>query len=98
MPGHIFTRRGLWDESIETNLRSVATSKNHFDSLHALDYLEYADLQQVRGSDAKRVRDEINAINKGSPEHFVTAYPLTAIPSRSALELGRWGDAPHVSP
>src|SRR5438309_5634237 len=37
MPGHIFTRRGLWDESIETTLRSVATSKNHFDSLHALD-------------------------------------------------------------
>src|SRR6266516_1979625 len=56
MPGHIFTRRGLWDESIETNLRSVARSKNHFDSLNALDYLEYAYLQQGRDSDAKPVR------------------------------------------
>src|SRR6266705_3304244 len=98
MPGHIFTRRGLWDESIETNLRSVATSKNHFDSLHALDYLEYAYLQQGRDSDAKRVRDEINAIKKVSPEHFVTAYALAAIPSRYALERGRWVDAANVSP
>jgi len=98
MPGHIFTRRGLWDESIETNLRSVATSKNHFDSLHALDYLEYAYLQQGRDSDAKRVRDEINTIKKVSPEHFVTAYALAAIPSRYALERGRWVDAANVSP
>jgi len=35
MPGHIFTRRGLWDESIETNVRSVAAAQSHFDSLHA---------------------------------------------------------------
>ncbi len=98
MPGHIFTRRGLWDESIETNLRSVATSKNHFDSLHALDYLEYAYLQQGRDSDAKHVRDEINALKTVSPEHFVTAYALAAIPSRYALERGRWVDAAKVSP
>jgi hypothetical protein len=98
MPGHIFTRRGLWDESIETNLRSAATAKNHFDSLHALDYLEYAYLQQARDSDAKRVRDEIDAIKKVSPEHFVTAYALAAIPSRYALERGRWADAANISP
>jgi hypothetical protein len=98
MPGHIFTRRGLWDESIETNLRSVATSKNHFDSLHAMDYLEYAYLQQGRDSDARRVRDEISAIKKVSPEHFVTAYALAAIPSRYALERGRWADAANVLP
>src|SRR5712675_406909 len=98
MPGHIFTRRGLWDESIETNLRSVATSKNHFDSLHALDYLEYAYLQQGRDGDARHVRDEINALKTVSPEHFVTAYALAAIPSRYALERGRWVDAAKVSP
>ncbi len=47
MPSHIFTRRGLWEESIETNRRSAATSKNHFDSLHAMDYLEYAYLGNI---------------------------------------------------
>src|SRR5213079_38687 len=55
MPSHIFTRRGLWEESIETNRRSAATSKNHFDSLHAMDYLEYAYLQGARDRDAKHV-------------------------------------------
>ena len=45
MPSHIFTRQGLWKESIETNRRSAATSKSHFDSLYAMDYLEYAYLQ-----------------------------------------------------
>ncbi|MBI2753843.1 MAG: hypothetical protein HYX46_10070 [Betaproteobacteria bacterium] len=98
MPGHIFTRRGLWDESIETNLRSAAASQSHFDSLHALDYLEYAYLQQARDGDAKRVRDQINAIRKVTPEHFVTAYALAAIPSRYALERGRWADASNLSP
>jgi hypothetical protein len=44
------------------------------------------------------VRDQINAITKVSPEHFVTAYALAAIPSRYALERGRWADAANVAP
>jgi tetratricopeptide (TPR) repeat protein len=98
MPSHIFTRRGLWEESIETNRRSAATSKNHFDSLHAMDYLEYAYLQGARDRDAKRVLDEIAAIKKVDREHFVTAYALAAIPARYALERGRWADAAALSP
>ncbi|MGH9601485.1 MAG: hypothetical protein ACRD24_03760 [Terriglobales bacterium] len=98
MPGHIFTRRGLWDESIDTNLRSAAAAASHFDSLHALDYLAYAYLQQGRDGDAKRVLDEIIAIKKVSPEHFVTAYALATIPARYALERGRWTDAANLAP
>jgi len=98
MPSHIFTRRGLWEESIETNRRSAATSKSHFDSLHAMDYLEYAYLQGARDRDAKRVLDEIAAIKKVDREHFVTAYALAAIPARYALERGRWVDAARLLP
>jgi tetratricopeptide (TPR) repeat protein len=98
MPSHIFTRRGLWEESIETNRRSAATSKNHFDSLHAMDYLEYANLQGARDRDAKRVLDELAAIKKVDREHFVTAYALAAIPARYALERGRWVDAARLLP
>ena len=98
MPSHIFTRQGLWEESIEMNRRSAATSKNHFDSLHAMDYLEYAYLQGARDRDAKRVLDEIAAIKKVDREHFVTAYALAAIPARYALERGRWVDAAKLSP
>jgi tetratricopeptide (TPR) repeat protein len=98
MPSHIFTRRGLWEESIEMNRRSAATSKSHFDSLHAMDYLEYAYLQGARDRDAKRVLDEITAIKKVDREHLVTAYALAAIPARYALERGRWTDATALSP
>ena len=98
MPSHIFTRRGLWEESIETNRRSAATLKSHFDSLHAMDYLEYAYLQGARDRDAKRVLDEIAAIKKVDREHFVTAYALAAIPARYAVERGRWVDAAKLLP
>ena len=98
MPSHIFTRQGLWEESIEMNRRSAATSKSHFDSLHAMDYLEYAYLQGARDGEAKRVLDEIAAIKKVDREHFVTAYALAAIPARYALERGRWADAASLLP
>jgi hypothetical protein len=98
MPSHIFTRQGLWEESIEMNRRSAAASKSHFDSLHAMDYLEYAYLQGAQDRDAKRVLDEIAAIKKVDREHFVTAYALAAIPARYALERGRWADAATLLP
>jgi tetratricopeptide (TPR) repeat protein len=98
MPSHIFTRQGLWEESIETNRRSAAASKSHFDSLHAMDYLEYAYLQGAQDRDAKRVLDEVAAIKKVDREHFVTAYALAAIPARYALERGRWVDAAALLP
>ena len=100
MPSHIFTRRGLWEESIETNRRSAATSKSHFDSLHAMDYLEYAYLQGARDRDAKRVLDEPDrGHQKSRPGTFrFTAYALAAIPARYALERGRWVDAAKLLP
>src|SRR5581483_3831422 len=42
MPSHIFTRLGLWQESIDSNLASVASAKKNNepgDELHAKDYL-----------------------------------------------------------
>jgi hypothetical protein len=61
MPSHIFTRLGMWPESIESNLASARvaqewiartkTGATAYDALHAMDYLEYAYLQS--GQDAK---------------------------------------------
>ena len=49
MPSHIFTRLGLWDDSIASNIRSTKSAiaqsqrlhpaKGSFDQLHAMDYL-----------------------------------------------------------
>lgn len=109
MPSHIFTRLGLWQESIASNLTSEATAnagvaKTHpgatsFNALHALDYLEYAYLQ--RGDDAKAqavLERAVKATSFDDPS-FAAGYSLAAIPARYALERHRWSEAASlVSP
>src|SRR5882762_7958383 len=58
MPSHIFTRLGLWQESIDSNLASAASAqKNNApgNELHAKDYLIYAYLQGAQDREAKRL-------------------------------------------
>jgi tetratricopeptide (TPR) repeat protein len=103
MPSHIFTRLGLWQESIHSNLGAVAASKEYaakihpeaayYEQLHALDYLAYAYLQGAQDQEAKRVLDELRAIKKVQPEAFQAAYAYAAIPARYALERRRWSEA-----
>ena len=55
MPSHIFTRLGLWEESVQSNLASERAGEalmkktdpgaTHYDAVHAMDYLVYAYLQ-----------------------------------------------------
>jgi hypothetical protein len=97
MPGHIFTRLGLWDESIETNIRSARVSENHAELLHAMDYMTYAYLQQGRDGDAKRVADHIPDIGALNNKQFVAAFALAVIPARYAMERGQWADAAKLS-
>jgi hypothetical protein len=93
MPSHIFTRRGFWQESIDSNRASAASTKSHREKLHAMDYLGYAYLQLAQDQAAKRVLDDMNALDKINVEHFVSAYALAAIPSRYALERRQWAEA-----
>src|SRR5437667_156872 len=93
MPSHIVTRRGYWGESIEANRASINAISSHFDRLHALDYLTYAYLQTAQDGAAKGVVDQVSELPKVNVEHFVTAFALATIPSRYALERGRWADA-----
>ncbi|HEX9162724.1 MAG TPA: hypothetical protein VF980_13550 [Thermoanaerobaculia bacterium] len=100
MPSHIFTRLGLWDESIASNLASSKAAKEHHDpgeQLHAMDYLEYAYLQLGRFDDAQRVIDEVRAM----PQPLVetkTTYAISAIPARYALERHDWRAAAALAP
>src|SRR6185437_8878916 len=51
MPSHIFTRLGMWDESIVSNRAARIAAQQHRDKgeqLHAMDYLVYAYLQEDR--------------------------------------------------
>ena len=51
MPSHTFTRLGLWQDSIDTNMASAASARREgstAEELHASDYLMYAYLQTGR--------------------------------------------------
>ena len=106
MPSHIFTRLGLWEESIDSNLASAeaarrTVAKNHpgaasFDALHALDYLEYAYLQIGDEAHAKHVLDEAAGAGSFDEPNFAAGYALAAIPARFALERRRWSDAAQL--
>src|SRR6478752_8153547 len=65
MPSHTFTRIGLWQESVESNRRSidVALSTGSIgEALHASDYAEYAYLQMRKIADAKAVLEGLPAL------------------------------------
>jgi hypothetical protein len=103
MPSHIFTRLGLWDESIRSNLASAASAREHvtashpgttsFDELHALDYLEYAYLQTGQDRNAGDVAAQVAKVRRLDVAQFAAAYALAAIPARFAIERRRWADA-----
>jgi hypothetical protein len=106
MPSHIFIRLGLWQESIVSNRASAAAAKEYalkafpgrvwFQELHAMDYLVYAYLQGAQGQEARDVLDRLKTVQKAEPESGVSAYALTAIPARYALERRAWNEAKAV--
>ena len=103
MPSHVFTRLGLWEESIQSNLDSAAAAKSwvakahpgaaSFDQLHAMDYLAYAYLQGAQDQKAKDIVDDASAMSKVDIENFAAAYAFAAIPARHALERRNWSEA-----
>ncbi|MFI5186818.1 MAG: hypothetical protein ACHQF0_08845 [Chitinophagales bacterium] len=106
MPSHIFTRLGLWDESIQSNLVSVSSAKcyaekakinGHWDQeLHGMDYLVYAYLQKGADDFAKQQVDYLQTINSVYPADFIAAYAFAAIPARYLLEGKLWKEAAHL--
>jgi hypothetical protein len=107
MPSHIFIRLGLWQEAIDSNRASAAAAREYglkafpgrawFQELHALDYLAYAYLQGAQEREAKGVLDELLVIQKAEPEDGISAYALTAIPARYALERRAWTEAASLT-
>ena len=100
MPSHIFTRLGLWEESIASNRASARAAKNYAvqvkmgatwdQELHAMDYLMYAYLQRGQYRDAKRVLEEEALIKRVEPDTLTAPYARAAIPARYALERQDW--------
>jgi hypothetical protein len=108
MPSHTFTRVGMWNESVEANMRSaeVATQTNALgEVLHAYDYAMYAHLQNGNEVEARKILDKLPAIAaKYDPNVIAGAapgsagiYALAAIPARWVLERRAWNEAKSLT-
>jgi tetratricopeptide (TPR) repeat protein len=104
MPAHTFTRLGLWQESIDSNIAAADVAKRTgvtAEELHSMDYRAYAYLQTGQDAAARQLLDALpevrarfdpNAIGSGAPGS-AGVFALAAIPARYALERGAWSDA-----
>jgi hypothetical protein len=108
MPSHIFTRLGMWQQSIDSNRAANAAALNYVhksrgpgsydqETLHTMDYLEYAYLQIAQDDSAKEVVDELVGFREGEGASLATAYAVAAIPVRYALERRDWSSAAALS-
>ena len=102
MPTHIFTRLGIWSDSIDWNVRSARAAlkypvngfvSHHY--LHALDYLIYAYLQGAEDAKAEEVLNQMHE-RDNYQQTFVTGYALAALPARYTLERRQWSDAAQL--
>ena len=101
MPSHIFTRLGLWHDSIASNLaaRDAAFEQRDVgEELHAMDYLMYAYLQCGRDQDAANLLRDLSRKALHSIGEFKVGYAAAAMPVRYAVELRKWTDAAALNP
>ena len=96
MPSHIFTRLGLWQESIDSNLASAASAeKNNApgNELHAKDYLIYAYLQRAQDREAQKALEAPPAGRSDDPQYMNWLYAMGTSPARYAVERHQWAEA-----
>jgi hypothetical protein len=109
MPSHTFTRVGMWQESVGTNLRSMETAESTSaigEALHAADYATYAYLQMRDESAARSMVERMQALAPRFNQSAITGaapgsagvFALAAIPARFAVERRAWDEAAALSP
>ena len=107
MPSHIFTRLGLWQESINTNINSASSAVCYSESvnpeaswaqeIHAVDYLVYAYLQKGDNQKALEQLEDMQSVKAVFPKNdFAATYALIAMPVRFALENKDWKKAANL--
>jgi tetratricopeptide (TPR) repeat protein len=99
MPSHIFTRTGMWNDSVQSNLAARKAAREHHDigeELHAMDYLTYAYLQLGDYDHAAAVLKDLSALTSLNYQGFKIGYADTAMPVRYAVERKNWKEASEI--
>jgi tetratricopeptide (TPR) repeat protein len=105
MPSHIYSMLGMWEDSIASNIAAEAAArdqaaqafpgKDHPSVPHLRDFRVYAYLQMGQDGQAKKLADEVQAMNLAI--HTLAADTgQQAILARYAIDRGRWDDAAHL--
>jgi tetratricopeptide (TPR) repeat protein len=89
MPSHIYSMLGYWEDSIASNLASLAIRPDYY---HAADFITYAQLQlaQDKKAEATIAKSLATASAPDAPVVFANFMARTAMPARFALERGDW--------
>jgi tetratricopeptide (TPR) repeat protein len=101
MPSHIYTRLGMWQDSVASNLaaRTAAAAQGDIgEQLHAMDYLTYAYLQLGRDPEAAHVLEDLRGMSALHAEEFKVGYAASAMPARYAIERRQWREAAQLVP
>lgn len=104
MPSHIFTRLGLWQDSIHSNIASAAAAEQATKSgrdnewsyqIHALTFLEYAYLQSGQNAAARRVISGAMKVPGDNAKDLAETRALFEI--TYALENHAWKQAAELT-
>jgi len=101
MPSHIFTRLGMWNDSVQSNLAARKAAHDQGDigeELHAMDYLAYAYLQLGRDYEVGQLLNDLSKMTSLPAQDFKVSYAASAMPVRYAVERGRWSAAAKIQP
>lgn len=111
MPSHIFARLGLWQESIQSNLKSVAITEKSSElymrghELHALHFLLYAYLQTGQDEAARHIVEQAEQIIASAPKdgnddgmREYLDYAAVDFPSLYDLEMHHWSETAALPP
>jgi hypothetical protein len=101
MPSHIFTRLGMWNESVASNnaARRAAHAQGDIgEELHAMDYLTYAYLQLGNDDKAAAVVSDLRSMQGLQGQNFKIGYAETAMPVRLGVEQAKWQEAAAILP
>ncbi len=99
MPSHIFTRLGLWQESIDSNISAMGSAAKatemhmadaHYET-HAMDFLNYAYLQSGQEAKARAVVNDLRTVPGAN--HMTIGDMQATLEARNALELHHWKEA-----
>jgi tetratricopeptide (TPR) repeat protein len=105
MPSHIFTRLGLWQEDIDSNLASKAAAENAHagaeNRLHAMEFLEYAYLQIGHDEEARAIVAEAKTIPQSAVDaRYGNYYAIVQVrfPTMLGIETHDWRMAASAQP